>query len=233
MKYKTIYIFLLLAYTSFFSCKSKSDNRKEIAQKSIPVVNARETAVLEISFVVNEQAYRMSNFGESPQVAVWLENRDSSFYKTVWVTRRAGQNDWLGKVECPVALPRWDSRRKASGENTDAVSGATVKNGIFKTRTHVLPAGKYRCYIEVNASGDYSERFSYWSRNGAPDTEGNGQPSLVYAGWVDLESNKAIQPGLIGRTHQFRADGVLYVDTLGFSTAKHLLSNISIRKMSK
>ena len=236
MKSKYILLLLSVIILSFASCEKNSGEDKK---ESVHVADAQETVTLEFSFTVNKKVYLKTNFGEAPQVAIWLEYPDSDYYKTVWVTRRAGNNDWDGKVECKVALPFWDSRRKNEKTKNfferiiDAVTGATIKEGKLQTTANVLPDKILRYYIEVNVSGDYSEHYPYWSDSGIPDTEGNGQPSIVYSGLIDLKKKGIEQPLLIGHTNQFSAGPHLYNTTESITTAKDLLDNLWIHRIEK
>jgi len=227
--------FSLLTITGLLwisSCKQEAISLKPEGASAL-LADSAETECIVLSFSVNPFAYRWSNFGEAPQIAVWLVNTDSSFYKTIWVSHRAGLNKWLGKVECREALPVWDKHRAGSREKPDAVSGATVKSGSFSTIIQVLPGKKYLCYCEVNASGDYNTEFASWSKAGKPDYDGNGQPSLIYKGSVDLPAGRVENPKLIGRTDQFRTDGVIHADTSGITTAKDLISGLQMQICEK
>jgi hypothetical protein len=164
----------------------------------------------------------------------WLEYPDSTFYRTVWVTHRAGKNDWVGKVECLVALPYWDDRRKTKKqlqpgqEELDGVSGATPKTGELVATIEVPENSQWIYYIEVNASGDYSEHFPYWSDQGLPDSEGNGQPSIVYSGGATAQEGLQSEPKLIGRTDQWSNLQTLYKDIEKITSAKRLVDNIKV-----
>jgi len=176
---------------------------------------------IQFKMSINRDVYIYTNYGEPPQIAIWLENSDSSFYRTVWVTNRAGKNDWIGKVECLVALPYWDHRRQTIQKSqslpkeVDGYSGPTPKGGE-----------KY--YIEVNASGDYNNYFSYWSKQGLPDSDGNGQPSIIYSGQITAIEGMQTKPKLIGRTNQWSRFSDLYKDTEKITSAKRLVENITV-----
>ena len=126
-----------------------------------------KTVNIQFKMSINRNVYIYTNYGEPPQIAIWLENSDSSFYRTVWVTNRAGKNDWIGKVECLVALPYWDHRRQTIQKSqplpkeVDGYSGPTPKGGEFVATIKVSECSQWKYYIEVNASGDYNDYFSY------------------------------------------------------------------------
>lgn len=190
---------------------------------------------IEISFEVDKDVYIMTDYGEPPQIAVWLEYPDSTFYKTVWVTRRTGKNDWKGKVECPVSLPYWNRRKSNETDPgfwekvVDAISGATVAEGLIKKSVNVKKGSEWSFYIEVNASGDYNQYFKYWSDNDIPDTEGNGQPSIIYSGKIKTDTTNHIVPIIIGRTNQLSDIDSVYSDISKITSAKSLIKNIKVK----
>lgn len=190
--------------------------------------------LIEISFEVDKETYLLTDYGEPPQIAVWLEDADSKFYKTIWVTRRSGKNDWQGKVECPVSLPYWNLRRAGEEDPgfwekvVDAISGATVAEGKIKRSIRVPKNKKWKSFIEVNVSGDYNKYFQYWSDNDIPDTEGNGQPSIIYTAEIGTDTLSVVLPKLTGRTNQLAADDSLYTDIEKITTARKLVKEIKV-----
>ena len=136
-------------FVLIFGCREKYD---QVEEKIVPVITS-DSALVEFSFSINKETYLYSIYGEPPQIAIWLENKDSTYYKTAWVTHRAVKNDWVGKVECLVALPYWDFKRR--GENKkimpDAVTTATPKEGHTVRKVRVAPGSRWTFYIEVNA----------------------------------------------------------------------------------
>ena len=107
---------------------------------------------IECKIHINEQLVMESVYGESPTFAIWLENPASGEIKTIFVTNRAGKNDWEGKVEVP-ALPLWtkiseserQSRIESPKEEVDAASGATPTPGYFTVRAKVKPDSEWLC----------------------------------------------------------------------------------------
>jgi hypothetical protein len=198
----------------------------------------QNTVVLEFSMNVDRQIYKYSDFGEPPQLAVWLEQPVTGKIRTVWVARRSGRRLWKGKVECPTALPFWESRHKKEKSEfqhrgllerlVDAISGATPKGGVFKVNVTVPRGGKWDYYIEMNVSGDYNVHFPSRLENGTPDPEGNGQPSLVYKGQIEARPNASDSPVLTGRTNQWVAVDTVIPDLTGITSAKKVLSNIKV-----
>ena len=233
---KRLIHFLLIVLPVFIACKQPENVKEKSSVDKRPAKIEEPGAILEFSFELNKKAWYYTNFGEPAQIAIWLEYPDSTYYRTVWVTRRAGKNKWVGKIQCPVALPYWDSRRghskKDKPENVDAVSSATPKAGPFKISTTVPENSRWLYYIEVNAAGDFNEYFRSWTEDGIPDSEVNGQPSLVYGGEITADGKSRSQPTLLGRTDQISSTNRLFTDLDKITTAAELLKNISVRNLS-
>jgi len=211
------------------------NNQNDIPKDSNAEVGDMKAGVtLLFKMSINRNVYIYTNYGEPPQIAIWLENPDTSFYRTVWVTHRSGKNDWSGKVECKVALPFWNFRRQVDKQSqlpvpvADALTGATPKSGELLAKITVPVNTSWLYYIEVNASGDYNENFPYWSDMGLPDNDGNGQPSLIYNGTITAQPGSTSVPKLIGRTDQWSAFSTLYTDIDKITSAKRLVENLSV-----
>ena len=230
------FVFLILVFVLFHSCDfSKNHQAESIQQNTLPDSNS---VILIFSLFVDQDAYELTNYGDAPQLAIWLENEDSNQVRTVWVSHRAGKNDWKGKVECPVALPYWNSRHhfEKSGFRErnfitrviDAITGATPTGGEFTQEIIVSKNSRWDYFIEVNVSGDYNASFPYWSKTGMPDSEGNGQPSLIYSGKIIADGHSTDEPELIGRTDQRHPVTQLNHDLSGITTARKLVTKLKV-----
>jgi len=211
------------------------NNQNDLPNESeTEVKNANTGLNVNFKMSINRNVYIYTNYGEPPQIAIWLENPDTSFYRTVWVTNRSGKNDWVGKVECKVALPCWDYKRQMVQESQptleemDGLTGATPKMGELYASITVPVNSRWQYYVEVNASGDYNENFPYWSDTGLPDSEGNGQPSIVFCGHITAQEGIQSKPKLIGRTDQWSNFSTLYTDIDKITSAKKLVENITV-----
>ena len=234
MKLLTVFVFSV--FVLFYACDFNKDNHTELMPENfLPDSNS---VVLEFSIFVNQDEYELTNYGEAPQLAIWLENRDSTQVRTVWVSHRAGKNDWKGKVECPVALPYWNSRHRFEKSEfqernfikrvIDAITGATPTGGKFTKKILVPKNSRWDYFIEINVSGDYNLSFPYWSKDGMPDSEGNGQPSIVYGGKIIGDGRSTSNPKIIGRTKQKHKVDVLIHDLTGITTATNLITVIKV-----
>ena len=211
------------------------NNQTDVTEKTETAVKDTTTGLtINFRLSVNRNVYIYTNFGEPPQIAIWLEYPDSNFYRTVWVTHRSGKNDWEGKVECKVALPYWNYKRHADQQSgipspvVDGLTGATPKNGEFRAKITVPENTVWRYNIEVNASGDYNDNFPYWSDLGMPDSDGNGQPSIIYSGTIIARIGNTSEPKLIGWTDQWSKFSTLHTDLDKITTAKRLVDNLSV-----
>jgi hypothetical protein len=135
-------------------------------------------------------------------------------------------------VDCPVALPVWEYQhqleKKTAEYKTDINTGATPRNGLFTITAQVPQGSQWNYYFEVNAAGDYNTSFPYWSSSGSPDSEGNGQPSIVYKGSITANGTDRNSPVLIGRTDQRHKRQTPFKDLSGIDSAKELLVNIQV-----
>lgn len=218
-------IFLYVLIVALVSC---NDSIKTNQKSSVPY-----NVIFDIK--IHEDNFLSTLFGESPQIAIWVENKKNKNLKNIYVTYRAGNNDWKGKVYCYVALPYWSNRLNSMNIETqllkhdiEAISAPTSKTNIVKTGTFLEDDSIWEYFIEVNLSGDYNEIFKPYLKTGAPDTEGNGQPSIIYSGEINMLDKSYTKPKIIGRTHQSIIVDSLITDLSGITTAKNIFENIEI-----
>ncbi|MDY3759107.1 MAG: DUF2271 domain-containing protein [Treponema sp.] len=121
----------------------------------------------------------------APQIAVWVEDSDGTYVDTLFVTKKASGNKWIGspKDGRPESLPDWyrakgqNPAEKISKDEIDATTSATPKKGIVISKDLELEKGKtYVFKCQVNQSFDYNEY--YTKKNSGVD----GQPAVLYAG---------------------------------------------------
>lgn len=121
----------------------------------------------------------------APQIAVWIEDSDGTYVGTLFVTKKASGNKWIGspKDGRPESLPDWYRAKgqnpavKISKDDLDATTSATPKKGIVISKDLELEKGKtYVFKCQANQSFDYNEY--YTKKNSGVD----GQPAVLYAG---------------------------------------------------
>ena len=225
-RYKTLFILFVILF--LFSCGNEQDE--------IPIWQNPVNANLQFDIELNQEIYRLSNFGEPPQMALWLESLDSTEVRTLWVSNRLARGVWVGKVVCPTALPHWISRRDIESGGgipsflkplPDGITGATPKE-ILKVYTSVEPGSEWRYYLELNVSGDYNDTFMASEPNGNPDPDGNGQPSLIYSGIARTEKGWTDTAKVLGRTEQMVAISDVIPELEGYTTADKVLRRLSV-----
>lgn len=121
----------------------------------------------------------------APQIAVWVEDSDGTYVDTLFVTKKASGNKWIGspKDGRPESLPDWYRAKgqnpavKISKDDLDATTSATPKKGIVISKDLELEKGKtYVFKCQANQSFDYNEY--YTKKNSGVD----GQLAVLYAG---------------------------------------------------
>jgi hypothetical protein len=197
-----------------------------------------EEVTICFSIEQNRNIYELSIYGEPPQFGIWLEDPLTDEVRTVFVTYRTGHGDFEGKSAVPVALPAWIGAYQKETRRRDlptpqipvdmAVSGATQKTSAISREITVPRGSKWAYYVEVNVAGDYNPAFPSYQKDGTPDHDGNGQPSLIYSGEITAVAGAVSRPDLIGRTEQLYISTVINPDLEGIGNAKKLFKNIEV-----
>ena len=184
-----------------------------------------------------------------PQLALWLEDMDGNFIRTLFVTSRTALSDWRKApgdktpkedLRRPESLPLWTHRSTGSTADrwdgplpgVDAVSSATPKSG-FSIQAD-LPEGvsRFRILAEVNASLDFNHSYPEEAEKGSSGYSGgpwgSGQPALVYAAEVDRSETGAgpLELELQGHSSPDGSTGELYTDMDGITTAREIIGKI-------
>ncbi len=214
-------IALFLVFAALFNPLISFSYAKESLDKS--------NVKVEFNLVLDKEIYELSDFGEPPQIAVWIKLPGDKKIKTISVTRRTARNIWKGKIECPTSLPIWKSQAEKSTEEPDAFSSATPKNEIFRSTTYLKKGICVDCYFEVNVSGDFNAAFPYRNIRGMPDPQLNGQPSLIYHGKLIVKPGSSVKMKLKGRSDQWVPVISIISDLSGISSAKKLIKRVSIK----
>jgi hypothetical protein len=191
------------------------------------------------------KVFGLINMDLTPQIAVWIEDTDGHYVDTLYVTKKAGTQGWMmsKKIRRPESLPCWSHKRGVvypdglympTRENplTDAVTAASPE-GNFRLVTKAPQAlTKFVVLAEVNNPGDYNEAYPKTPDEGSPNySRGgvSGQPSIIWAATVDLSSKPAtVELVPVGHGSPGGADGGLYPDLSGLTTAKDIVRKITV-----
>lgn len=171
-----------------------------------------------------------------PQIAVWAEDRSGNYLSTLYATHKIATASWRAAGGNPrkEALPVWSHARggqpTAEEPLVDGVSGATPR-GSFDLR--VGPVGGLRQFvvkIEVNHSTDWNDDWPENAGEGAANYSAeSGQPALVYAAEIDLDSSETSTTArLIGHGSPDGTDGNITPDTSTLTTALDIVKEITI-----
>jgi len=138
-------------------------------QQSEAPLQTGSSTWIEFTIQQDMNLIRQSLFGEPLQFAIWLEDQKTERLKTVFVTYRSGYGDWIGKTECPAALPHWFEVFKEGTSTTelpsfnfhvpDTITSTTQETENFKTSVEVKQGSRWICWIEMNLAGDFNETY--------------------------------------------------------------------------
>ncbi len=172
--------------------------------------------------------------GHEPQIAIWLEDEQGRYLKTLYVTQKASGLSWFfgPKEGRPESLPVWyhaskhDSKKSAAKNDSpdqkeiDAVTSATPKGGlVFKQN---IDDTSCVIKVEVNASFDYN---SVWTKK---NSGVNGQPSLVYQAALPAGQKEEVTLELSGSGSIDGSDGSVHKDVACIDSAKTLVRIINV-----
>jgi len=163
----------------------------------------------------------------TPQIACWVETTDGRYLGTIYVTAKVVTRKWFGAPSSgrPEALPVWSHARAQASLSADAVTGATPA-GTLRAQSPLgagLPAGMYVVKLEVNNSFDYNERYTR-ANSGV-----NGQPSVVYAGRIDIATGEsAADLAPVGTGSVDGRDGDITPGLEGITTASQILASVRV-----
>ncbi|MCL2374686.1 MAG: DUF2271 domain-containing protein [Treponema sp.] len=156
---------------------------------SLSCLAAQQAA--EVSFAFTRQSGRASN-----QFAVWVEDAQGRYVRTLYATRWTANGGWNRR---PTSIPEWVSRSNLAAKSraqVDAASGATPRTG---TVTHVwdgadsdgnaVPPGDYVIYVEGTLRWENQVLFR------APLTIGQGAAPAAVT--VQFSGDSAEERGMI------------------------------------
>lgn len=178
-----------------------------------------------------------------PQIALWLEDSQGNYIRTLYVTERAGHKSWIfgPKEGRPESLPVWYGASKSGSaaskaeaspstasapsltRSLDAVTGATPKSEL--SLTVQIEEGDYIIKAEFNNSFDYNDFYTKKS-SGV-----NGQPSVVYSAKIpaNLTAGQEISLDFAGSGSLTGGDGSISKNTQNLTTAKEIVKSVTVR----
>lgn len=182
-----------------------------------------------------------------PQMAVWIESVDGEYLLTVYVTDKIARQGWMasGGSRRKEALPCWcHARGVVYGDGlmlptkkeplTDGISGATPQGDYELKMSSRERLRQFVVKIEVNHSTDFNAFYPESAQEGeagySGGKKGSGQPALVYADTVDLDSGKKqFEAVLIGHSSPDGSNGGVEADVSQLTTALDIIKRIVIR----
>lgn len=181
-----------------------------------------------------------------PQIAIWIEDTQGHYLSTVYVTHKIATQSWTasGGNRRKEALPHWCYARGVQYPDglylptkqqplTDALSGATPTSGFDVKLRPCAALKQFVVKVEVNHSTDFNDHYPKTAQAGEAGYSGgkmgSGQPALVYAAQVDLESGvKEFEAVLIGHSSPDGSDGAIDSDTSTLTTALEIVKRITV-----
>lgn len=181
-----------------------------------------------------------------PQIAIWVEDVNGNYLSTVYASHKIATQSWqaAGKNRRKEALPHWCFSRGVQYDDglylptkkqplTDGITGATPR-GSFDVKMN--PAKDLRRFIvkvEANHSTDFNTHYPKTAKAGdahySGGKEGSGQPAVVYAATIDLDSGQqTFEAELAGHSSPDGSDGKVYEDVSRLTTALQIVKRITI-----
>ena len=206
---------------------------------AVSLAAAAETVSLRFTIHQEADIFEESDYGEPPQLAIWLEDPETGKRRTVYVTHRTATGEFYGKVECPVSLPAWVMvwREETGNEGfptprvkaVDALTAATTLERTIKASATGIPKGKKLIYcIELNVAADFNAAFPLEGDNMQLDYQHNGQPSLIYRGEITAVPGNVSTPRAWARTGQYQFTGRIIENLEGMTSALSCFSKIEV-----
>jgi len=162
-----------------------------------------------------------------PQIAVWLEDEEGKYLKTVYITAKYSSHGLFANKTRPEALPVWSAKHDAKEKQSiDAVSqgtGTVLKGSIDRTGNDK----KQFLMLEINNSFDYNAAYNDNLSADQPDySDTSGQPAMIYKADMKKEQNSGIFE-LKGHAHPAGKDGKIYSDLSKVTTAQQIIKTIA------
>lgn len=146
-----------------------------------------------------------------PQMAVWIEDTNGNFIKTIFVTPR------VKKINREAALPVWEHRETSS---TDAIASSTPKKSTDINIKKPDNLQTFNILLEVNKSYDNNKYYPMGK-------DYSGQPSLIYKATIDSQKDTYTM-SIVGHGSPTGKDGLIYSDISNSTTSLNILEEVKI-----
>jgi hypothetical protein len=242
-------LFVFMIFPALLFSQEKTTGKKKNIIVVDTIFKITEPSELEMAF-----SFLPGKEFNHPTFAVWIEDVEGNYLETVFVTRSfatgiyghgdAGDGKWKtdpGESIRIAALPYWAHKRNVISRDTlyiptpenpvpDALTGATPTNDfVILTNYNKNLSRKFIVFFEINQAFDYNEFWTNLSLNQNPNYLTSGQPSVIYAVTVDLDSPvKDFYLNPIGHGSASGADGLLYTNLETITTAGQITSEVKI-----
>lgn len=186
-----------------------------LSNKSIYTINEEANSDLTITITKGDKYASLEGkivkYIIVPQMAIWMEDTDGNFIKTIYVTPK------LSKINRDAALPVWEHKKEGS---TDSVSTATPKENSSISIKKPKDMGTFKIFLEINKSYDSNKYYGLGK-------DYSGQPSLIYETTIDDNKKNYIMT-LIGHGSITGKDGLIYDDMKNITTALNILEEVKV-----
>lgn len=196
--------------------------------------------------------FHKGKYFSHPLIAIWVTTTDNQYIQTLYVSQsiatgiyeygKAENGKWFpGEHRRIASLPYWSYSRNVKESDglylptpktpiVDAYTGATPQNNfILNTKLDKPSHGKMILLFEINQPFDFNNYWLNQKYNENKDYRTSGQPSIIYAVSIDLDSKiKEYYLNPIGHGSPTGEDGILYTDLSGFTTALQIAEKIKV-----
>lgn len=171
-----------------------------------------------------------------PQIAIWVEDLAGNYITSIYVSHKIATESWQSNDgnRRKEALPVWCYARGIQYSDglylptedeplVDGISGATPQDNFDVKMRPVGNLKQFVVKVELNHSTDWNDNYPKNAK------ESSGQPAVVYATEIDLNSNqKQYTATLIGHSSPDGSNGGIYPDTSSLTSALKIAKEITI-----
>ncbi len=181
-----------------------------------------------------------------PQIAIWVEDLSGNYITSIYVSHKIATKSWQGKGNNrrKESLPVWCYARGVRYPDglylptekeplVDGISGATPRGSFDVKIRPIRDLKQFIVKVELNHSTDWNDNYPKNAKEGDTNysggKEGSGQPAVVYAAEIDLNSTqKQYTATLIGHSSPDGGNGDIYPDISSLTSALKIVKGITI-----